>query len=118
MHSPSVHGPIDVQEDDGRMADDVMAVDERLARLEVTVAKGFAEMGARLGGLDERLGGLGGRMAGLDGRMVRLEGRMAGLDGRMVRLEDRMDAFNAKLDVSVEALGDKMQLVLERLDTH
>lgn len=79
------------------MADDVMAVDERLSRLEVTVAKGFAELGDR---------------------MDRLEGRMSGLDGRMGRLEDRKDALNAKLDVSVEALGDKLQLVLERLDAH
>lgn len=67
-----------------------MAVDERLARLEVTVAKGFAELG---------------------GRVDRLEGRMS-------RLEDRTDALNAKLDVSVESLSDKMNLLLERLDAH
>lgn len=79
------------------MADDIMAVDERLARLEVTVAKGFAELGGRMGGL---------------------EGRMGGLEGRMSRLEDRLDALNSKLDVVSESLGDKMQLVIERLDAH
>lgn len=84
------------------MADDVMAVDERLARLEVTVAKGFEELGNRLGSLDDRI-------TGLAGRMDRLE-------SRMVRLEDRMDTFNEKLDRTVESLEAKMSLVLERMD--
>jgi uncharacterized coiled-coil protein SlyX len=81
---------VDAQEDDGRMADDVMALDERLARLEMTVAAGFAELG---------------------GRMDRLEGRMG-------RLEGQVDALNTKLDVSVETLDAKLQLVLERIDVH
>ena len=65
------------------MADDVMALDERLARLEVTVAVGFKELGDRMG-----------------------------------RLEDLTDALNVKLDVSVETLDAKLQLVLERIDAH
>jgi uncharacterized coiled-coil protein SlyX len=91
------------------MADDVMAVDERLAKLEVTVAKGFEELGNRIGSLDSRITGLERRMEGLEGRIARLEDRMA-------RLEDRMDAFNEKLDVAVESLEGKMNLLLERMD--
>jgi uncharacterized coiled-coil protein SlyX len=72
------------------MADDVMALDERLARLEVTVAAGFSELGARMGPLE----------------------------GRMGRLEDRTDALNVRLNVSVETLDAKLQLVLERIDAH
>jgi uncharacterized coiled-coil protein SlyX len=72
------------------MRDDVMALDERLAKLKVTVAGAFSELGGRIGGLD----------------------------GRMDRLEDRLDAMNAKLDAVSETLTDKMQLVLERLDAH
>ena len=37
------------------MADDVMALDERLARLEVTVAAGFSELGGHMGRLEDRM---------------------------------------------------------------
>ena len=57
-------------------------------------------------------------MDGLEGRMDGLEGRMDGLGGRMGRLEDRTDASNGKLDVFVETLDAKLQLVLERIDAH
>ncbi len=70
------------------MTTDVMAVDERLSRLEVTVAKGFAE----------------------------LNGRADRADGRMDRLESRLNAMNSKLDIVVESIESKMQLVIERLD--
>ncbi len=90
------------------MADDVMALDERLARLEVTVATGFNELGGRMGRLEAS-------MDRLEGNMDRLEARMG---SRVGRLEGRTDAFNAKLDVSVETLDAKLQLVLERLDAH
>ena len=63
------------QEDDGRMANDYMALDERIGRLEETVAKEFFGVNGRLGGLENRMG--------------RLEDRMGGL-------EDRMDALNSK----------------------
>ena len=114
------------------MADDVMALDERLARLEVTVAAGFSELGGRMGRLEgrmdrlegsmdrleTRMDGLETRMDGLERRMDGLDGRMAGFEGRMGRLEDRTDALNVKLDVSVETLDAKLQLVLERIDAH
>lgn len=58
------------------MTDDIMAVDERVTKLEVTVAEGFHE---------------------LDGRMDRL-------DGRMDRFEERMDAFNERLGLVLERL--------------
>ena len=77
------------------MATDVMAVDERLSRLEVTVAKGFAELLGRAGHAD---------------------GRMDALDQRMGRLESRLTAMNSKLDIVVESIESKMQLVIERLD--
>ncbi len=70
------------------MADDIMAVDERVARLEVTVTTGFSA----------------------------LSGRMAVLEHKVDGLNARVDALNGKLDVVSESLEDKMQLVLERLD--
>lgn len=60
-----------------------MAVDERVTKLEVTVAEGFHELG---------------------GRIDRLDGRMDRLDGRMDRFEERMDAFNEKLGLVLERL--------------
>jgi uncharacterized coiled-coil protein SlyX len=72
------------------MADDVMAVDERLARLEVTVANGFSDLGRR----------------------------MDRLEMRMDRLEDRVNALNSKLDVTAESLEGKMGLLMERMDAH
>jgi uncharacterized coiled-coil protein SlyX len=77
------------------MADDIMAVDERLARLEVTVAKGFSEQ---------------------EGRFTRLEHRFDALERKVDGLNARVDALNGKLDVVSESLESKMQLVLERLD--
>ena len=71
------------------MADDIMAVDERVTRLEVTVTTGFSA----------------------------LSGRMAVLEHKVDGLNARVDALNGKLDVVSESLEDKMQeLVLERLD--
>ena len=86
------------------MADDVMAVDERLARLEVTVANGFSDLGRR--------------MDRLEVRMDRLEMRMDRLEVRMDRLEDRVNALNSKLDVTAESLEGKMGLLMERMDAH
>jgi len=71
------------------MADDVMALDERLARLEVTVANGFSEQ----------------------------SGRITSLEQKVDTLEQKFDALNSKLDVVSESLEDKIQLVLERLDS-
>ena len=79
--------------------DDVMAVDERLARLEITVANGFLENGTRMGGLEGRMGGL--------------EARMGGLEGRMDRLEDRMSALESKVDVFADSIRADIKTVLE-----
>jgi chromosome segregation ATPase len=61
---------------------------------------------------------LEGSMNRLETRMDGLEGRMNTLEGRMGRLEDRTDALNVRLNVSVETLDAKLQLVLERIDAH
>ena len=75
--------------------DEAMKIDERIGRLELTVAKGFFEQGQRIGGL---------------------EGRMGSLEGRMGGLEDRMDALSAKFDVTTDAVLDAIKTVLERID--
>ncbi len=65
--------------------DDVMAVDERLSRLETTVANGFFEQGQRV----DRV------------------------EGRMDRLEDRLGALESKLDVVAESIRADIKTVLE-----
>ena len=84
------------------MADDIMAVDERVTKLEVTVAQGFAELGGRLDRVEERFD--------------RVESRLDRIEGRLDRLDARGHALNAKLDVVAESLDAKLQLVLERID--
>ena len=91
------------------MADDIMAVDERMARLEVTVATGFSEQDVRFTRLEHRFGVLDRKVDTLDGKFDTLERKVDGLNARV-------DALNGKLDVVSESLEDKMQLVLERLD--
>ena len=104
------------------MADDIMAVDERLARLEVAVASGFSDLGGRVGRLEARVEAgfseLGGRVGRLETGLSEVGARMNRLERRMDHLDDRVDTSNAKLDVSVEALSDKLQVVLERMDAH
>ena len=65
--------------------DDVMAVDERLSKLEKTVAEGFYATGQRF---------------------TRLDGRINGL-------EDRMSALENKLDVVAESLRGDIRTVLD-----
>ena len=73
-------------EDDATMAtDDVMEVNERLARLEKTVAEGF------------------------EGHVS----RFVGLENRMGRLEDRMAALDSKLDIFSETIRGDLKTVLE-----
>jgi len=86
--------------------DDVMAVDQRLARLEATVAQGFFEQGRRMGGLE-------GRIDGLAGRIGRLEDRMDRLEERMDRLEDRMSGLERKFDVFTETIRGDIKIILE-----
>ena len=79
-----------------------MAVDERVTKLEVTVAQGFSE--------------LGGRLDGVEGRLGQVKGRLERIEGRIDRLDERGHALNAKLDMVAESLDAKLQLVLERID--
>ena len=65
--------------------DDVMAVDQRLAQLEKTVAQGFFDQGRRIDGLG----------------------------GRIERLEDRMSALDSKFDVFAEAIRDDIKTIIE-----
>lgn len=137
MHQPCA-------EDDGRMADDIMAVDERVARLEVTVAEGFSELNGRISTLDHKFDALDGKFGVLDRKVDalehkfdtlehkvdtldtkfnalelkvdRLDRKFNALERKVDGLDARVDALNGKLDVVSDSLGDKMQLVLERLD--
>jgi hypothetical protein len=109
------------QEDDATMANDVMALDERIGRLEDTVASGFTAVNNRIDTLDGKVNALDARMNGFDDRLGRLEVTVA--QGffehakRMDRSDQRMDAMNHKMDVGFERLEGKIQTVLEHLDT-
>jgi uncharacterized coiled-coil protein SlyX len=74
--------------------EDVMAVDERVANLEKTVAKGLLDvkehLAAHTGRLDEHT-------------------------GRFDRLEDRMAALDAKFDVVSESIRGDIKTVLEAI---
>ena len=65
--------------------DDIMAVDERLSRLEATVATGFFEQGQRIDGIEDR----------------------------MDRLEDRMSSLESKLDVVADSIRADLKTLLE-----
>ena len=92
------------------MADEIMAVDERLARLEVTVANGFSEQNGRITSLEHKVDTLD--------RKVDALGRRADiLDQKVDGLSEKVDALNSKLDVVSESLEGKIHLVLERLDS-
>lgn len=72
--------------------DDVMAVDERLSKLEKTVAEGFYANRQQFDG-------------------VRFQ--FIGLGGRIERLEDRMSALENKMDVVAESLRADIRTVLD-----
>ena len=72
--------------------EDVMAVDERVASLERTVAKGFLEVKEHL-----------------DAHTGRLDAHT----GRFDRLEDRMAALDSKFDVVSESIRGDLKTVLE-----
>ena len=71
--------------------EDVMAVDERLSRLEKR-CRGFY--------------GNNQSFTALDGRFTTLDGKVTTLGGRMGRLEDHMSALENKLDVFAESRAD------------
>lgn len=79
------------------MADDVMAVDERLAKLEVTVAKGFAELGGSLDRLEDRVNALNSK----------LDVTAESLEGKMGLLMERMDAHAQEMRVWTKAIVDE-----------
>jgi uncharacterized coiled-coil protein SlyX len=97
------------------MADEVMRVDERLARLEKTVAEGFYELNGRVGRVEGRFDVVEGRLGWVEGRLDAVEGRLGAIERRMDRLEDRLDAMNEKLDVVTESLEGKIRTVLDYL---
>lgn len=130
-------------EDDVTMANqDIMAVDERLARLETTVATGFHEQGQRIDKLvtgfheqGERIDKLekkvdtgfrdqGQRIDQLEAKVTTgffesgqrfegVDGRMARLDDRMSRIGDRMFALESKLDIFADSIRGDIKTVLE-----
>jgi chromosome segregation ATPase len=125
------------------MPDEIMLLDERISRLESTVAQGFFELTgradlhdgrigkvearmdrleermdqleARMDRLEERMDRLEARMDRLEERMDRLEARMDRLEERMDRLEEQVSLLNRKIDVMAETLEGKIQSVLEHL---
>lgn len=122
------------------MADEIMLLDERISRLEQTVAQGFFELigherivdgrihavegsitrlEGRIDRLEERVGRLEVRMDQLEVRMDQLEARMGRLEERMDRLEERMDRLEARMDrleEQVSLLNRKLDVVAETLE--
>lgn len=113
------HIPAGVREDDGRMADDLMALDERIARLEVTVATGFSELNTRIENLEIRVrADLGADILGVENRLRgeigRVEERLRGdIGGVEDRLRGDMGAFESRLRVLIEANRDEQRQFAE-----
>jgi hypothetical protein len=79
--------------DDATMPkDDVMALEDRLAKLEQTMAEGFFEQRQR---------------SDSHGKQI------VGLADRMIRLEDRMFALDSKLDIFSETIRGDLRTVLD-----
>lgn len=97
------------------MADEIMLLDERISRLEQTVAQGFFELTGHGRIVDGRIHAVEGSITRLEGRIDRLEERMDRLEERMDRLEEQVSLLNRKLDVVAETLEGKIQSVLEHL---
>jgi len=101
------------------MADEIMAVDERLARLEVTVATGFSELRSEIGLVEGRLraeiGGVEGRLrAEIGGVEGRLRAEIGGAEDRL-RLEGgtNTSSVESRLRVLIEASRDEQRLAAE-----
>lgn len=94
------------------MADDIMAVDERVTKLEVTVAKGFQELGGRMDRLENRM----------DAFNEKLDVAVETLDGKMNLVLERMDLQIAEMRawttaVTREARADR-RLLFAMLKDH
>jgi hypothetical protein len=76
------------------MADDIMAVDERVAKLEVTVARGFAELGDRMRRLEDRM----------DAFNEKLNVGVESPEGKMTLLLGRMDLHIAEMRATTTAI--------------
>lgn len=74
---------------------EAVKLDERIGRLEQTVALGFFEQGREISGL---------------------KGQIDGLEGRMDRLEVRMTALEEKFDILADTVLDATKTILERID--
>jgi hypothetical protein len=79
------------------MADDLMALDERIARLEVTVATGFFELSTRIENLETRV------RADLGADIVGVENR----------LRDEIGGVESRLRVLIEANRDEQRQYAE-----
>ena len=66
------------------MADDIMAVDERVTKLEVTVVEGFHELG---------------------GRMDRLDDRMDAFNEKLCLVLERLDLLSAEIRATTTAMA-------------
>jgi hypothetical protein len=89
------------------MPDEIMAVNERLTRLEVTVATGFselrAEIGAKTSGLEDRLrADIGAKTSGVEDRLRNEIGA-------------KTSSLESRLRVLIEASRDEQRLAAEGL---
>lgn len=94
----------DERKDDGRMTDDIMALDERLTRLEMTVATGFSEIGTRIGQLE----------TGLRDEIRAFEdGLRAEMGAIESGLRDEIGSVEGRLRVLIEAGRDEQRMTAE-----
>jgi hypothetical protein len=92
------------------MPDEIMAVNERLARLEVTVATGFSELCAEIGGVESRLRGeIGNLEERLRGEIVTATGTVES------RLRVLIDASRDEQRLAAEGFGATLERIEARL---
>lgn len=110
------------------MANEVMKVDERLARLEVTVATEFHEIGKqfrevfqRFDKIDQRFDGIDQRFDGIDQRLGGVDQRLDGIDHRLDRLEaafkvqdDRLVAIDRTMTEGFRDIGARIDRLASR----
>lgn len=103
------------------MADneEAMKVDERLARLELTVAKEFHHVGTRFDKVDTQLGRLeetvakefhqiGRRFDGIDQRFDGIDQRFDGIDQRLDRIETAFKVHDDKLTAGFRDIAERI----------
>ena len=79
-----------------------------LARLEIKVDRGFADVDARLKQVDARIDHLEVRIDRLDGRFDQVDARFKQVDARFEQVDARFQYLESKLGTRIDALDSKL----------